>query len=167
ARSRVAPICFDRRSKRLRGENSLTRSCQNLRHGGGGAGRARGLGTRGRARTRPTSDSGFVRFCNSSPSGRVIYDLGHDQRELSMKRAMAALALGMSLYGGAAFSQDKPVFVFTAIPDQDETRLVERFTRVADYLQSKLAVPVKYLPVKSYPAAVTAFINGQVQLAWF
>src|SRR5262245_66189974 len=84
-----------------------------------------------------------------------------------MKRAMAALALAMSLYGGAAFSQDKPVFVFTAIPDQDETRLVERFTRVADYLQSKLALPAKYLPVKSYPAAVTAFTNGQEQLACF
>src|SRR5207245_9779292 len=83
------------------------------------------------------------------------------------KRAMAALTLAMSLYYGAAFSQDKPVFVFTAIPDQDETRLVERFTRVADYLQTKLGVPVKYLPVKSYPAAVTAFTNGQVQLAWF
>src|SRR5215510_6071539 len=84
-----------------------------------------------------------------------------------MKRAMAALALAMSLYSGTALSQDKPVFVFTAIPDQDETRLVERFTRVAEYLQSKLGVPVKYLPVKSYPAAVTAFTNGQVQLAWF
>src|SRR5215467_7415661 len=84
-----------------------------------------------------------------------------------MKRAMAALALAMSLYGGAAFSQDKPVFVFTAIPDQDETRLVERFTRVAEYLQTKLGLPVRYLPVKSYPAAVTAFTNNQVQLAWF
>src|SRR6266700_3706509 len=84
-----------------------------------------------------------------------------------MKQAMAALALAMSLFSGAAFSQDKPVFVFTAIPDQDETRLVERFTRVAEYLQSKLGVPVKYLPVKSYPAAVTAFTNNQVQFAWF
>ena len=62
-----------------------------------------------------------------------------------MKWAMAALALAISLFSGAAFSQDKPVFVFTAIPDQDETRLVERFTRVAEYLQSKLGVPVKYL----------------------
>ena len=77
-----------------------------------------------------------------------------------MKQAMAALALAMSLFSGAAFSQDKPVFVFTAIPDQDETRLVERFTRVAEYLQSKLGVPVKYLPVKSYPAAVTAFTRS-------
>src|SRR5258706_6089510 len=84
-----------------------------------------------------------------------------------MKWAMAALALATSLFSGAALSQDKPVFVFTAIPDQDEARLVERFTRVAEYLKSKLGVPVKSLPVKSYPAAVTAFTNGQVQLAWF
>src|SRR5882757_5102707 len=92
---------------------------------------------------------------------------GHDRRELSMRPVMIALALAMSLLSSAAFAQDKPAFVFTAIPDQDETRLVERFTRVADYLQGKLGVTVKYLPVKSYPAAVTAFTNGQVQLAWF
>ena len=29
------------------------------------------------------------------------------------------------------------------------------------------ASTVKYLPMKSYPAAVTAFTNNQVQLAWF
>lgn len=84
-----------------------------------------------------------------------------------MKRAMMALTLATSLWSGAALAQDRPAFVFTAIPDQDETRLVERFTRVAEYLQDKLGVAVKYLPVKSYPAAVTAFTNGQVQLAWF
>ena len=85
-----------------------------------------------------------------------------------MKCVAAALTLGLALAaGGSAFAQDKPTFVFTAIPAQDETRLVERFTRVAEYLQKKLGVPVKYLPVKSYPAAVTAFTNNQVQLAWF
>ncbi len=62
---------------------------------------------------------------------------------------------------------DKPTFVFTAIPDQDASRLTERFGRVATYLEEKLGVPVKYVPVKSYPAAVTAFINNEVQLAWF
>jgi phosphonate transport system substrate-binding protein len=84
-----------------------------------------------------------------------------------MKRSLLVLAFAMSLWGGAASAQDKPAFVFTAIPDSDETRLVERFTRVADYLQSKLGTTVKYLPVKSYPAAVPAFTNNQVQLAWF
>ncbi|MEQ8195429.1 MAG: putative selenate ABC transporter substrate-binding protein [Rhodospirillales bacterium] len=58
-------------------------------------------------------------------------------------------------------------FVFTAIPDQDETRLMSRFGQVAGYLSKSLGVPVKYIPVKSYAAAVTAFRNDQVQLAWF
>lgn len=60
-----------------------------------------------------------------------------------------------------------PTLAFTAIPDQDEARLVERFGRVATYLQERLGVAVRYVPVKSYPAAVTAFTNDQVQLAWF
>ena len=58
-------------------------------------------------------------------------------------------------------------FTFTAIPDQDESRLQERFGKVAAYLQKELGVEVKYVPVKSYAAAVTAFRNNQVQLAWF
>lgn len=58
-------------------------------------------------------------------------------------------------------------FVFTAIPDEDETRLIERFQGVADYLSERLDVDVRYIPVKSYAAAVTAFRNNQVQLAWF
>ncbi len=84
-----------------------------------------------------------------------------------MKRLLVTLACAIPLWTGAALAQDKPTLVFTAIPDQDETRLMARFTRVADYLQEKLGVPVKYLPLKSYPAAVTAFTNNQVQLAWF
>ena len=56
---------------------------------------------------------------------------------------------------------------FTAIPDEDESRLQERFDRVAHYLSEALDIDVRYLPVKSYAAAVTAFRNGQVQLAWF
>ncbi len=65
-----------------------------------------------------------------------------------------------------ALAQVAPL-VFTAIPDQDETRLLERFSVYAKYFESKLGVPVRYLPVKSYPAAVTAFTNNQVQFAWF
>ncbi|MCK5165996.1 MAG: putative selenate ABC transporter substrate-binding protein [Rhodospirillaceae bacterium] len=58
-------------------------------------------------------------------------------------------------------------FVFTAIPDEDESRLRSRFDKVATYLSQELGVEVKYIPVKSYGAAVTAFLNNQVQLAWF
>lgn len=58
-------------------------------------------------------------------------------------------------------------FVFTAIPDEDESKLEQRFGKVAEYLSGELGVDVKYIPVKSYPAAITAFRNNQVQLAWF
>ncbi|MCL1145720.1 putative selenate ABC transporter substrate-binding protein [Shewanella marinintestina] len=58
-------------------------------------------------------------------------------------------------------------FTFTAIPDEDERQLRTRFDKVAVYLQQQLGVDVKYVPVKSYSAAVTAFRNNQVQLAWF
>ena len=89
---------------------------------------------------------------------------------LGLKQMWPVLAtLGYVLGCGPLLAQDtaKPVFVFTGIPDQDESRLVERFGKVASYLEGKLGVPVKYIPVKNYPAAVTAFANGQVQLAWF
>ena len=58
-------------------------------------------------------------------------------------------------------------FVFTAIPDEDETRLKARFDQVATYLSKTLEVDVRYVPVKSYAAAVAAFRSNQVQLAWF
>ncbi|PPR12285.1 MAG: hypothetical protein CFH41_00321 [Alphaproteobacteria bacterium MarineAlpha11_Bin1] len=58
-------------------------------------------------------------------------------------------------------------FVFTAIPDQDESALRKRFDKIAKYLSGKLSITVEYVPVKSYAAAVTAFRNNQVQLAWF
>ena len=62
------------------------------------------------------------------------------------------------------FSQ---VFTFTAIPDQDETHLKQRFNKVARYLEAQLGIEVRYIPVKSYSAAISAFRNNQVQLAWF
>ena len=84
---------------------------------------------------------------------------------------LAALAVTATMLAIAqapvALAAEKPTFVFTAIPDQDETRLTERFGKVAAYLEQKLGVPVRYVPVKSYPAAVTSFVNGEVQLAWF
>ncbi len=78
------------------------------------------------------------------------------------KRLVASAAL----MAAAAVAQAE-TFVFTAIPDQDESRLVERFGKVANYLSDELGVEVKYIPVKSYAAAITAFRNNQVQLAWF
>jgi len=56
---------------------------------------------------------------------------------------------------------------FTAIPDQDTSRLEARFSKVADYLSKQLGVKVRYIPVKSYAASIQAFKEDEVQLAWF
>ena len=80
-----------------------------------------------------------------------------------MRMALAALLLLMSL---ASAARAQP-FVFTAIPDENESRLRERFEKVAAYLSEQMGVEVRYIPVKSYAASITAFKNNQVQLAWF
>ena len=76
--------------------------------------------------------------------------------------AVSAAALCLFAQGAAA-----DTFRFTAIPDENQSRLIERFSAVADYLETRLDVEVEYVPVKSYGASVSAFRNDQVQLAWF
>ncbi len=60
-----------------------------------------------------------------------------------------------------------PSFYFTAVPNQDEGELLRRFGKVAIYLEGKLGVPVSYVPLSSYEAAVDAFASDRVQLGWF
>lgn len=82
-------------------------------------------------------------------------------------RYLRNIALTLCLFSASATPVLAETFVFTAIPDQDQTKLVERFQGVADYLSEQLDVDVRYVPVKSYAAAISAFRNNQVQLAWF
>jgi len=86
---------------------------------------------------------------------------------MKLKTPFTLLLSIFVLISNTAFADSPKTLVFSAIPDQDETRLKERFGGMADYLSEKLGIPVKYVPVKSYAAVVTAFQNNQVQLAWF
>ena len=72
---------------------------------------------------------------------------------------LAALAAALLL--SACNDPKTDTFTFTAIPDQDESQLVKRFGTIAAYLEEQLGVPVQYVPVKSYAAAVTAFRNDE------
>ncbi len=77
-----------------------------------------------------------------------------------MKKILLALLCATTLM----FST---TFYFTAIPDQDESKLELRFSLLANYLSKELDIEVKFIPVKSYSASIAAFRNNQVQLAWF
>ena len=84
-----------------------------------------------------------------------------------IKRNLVKLSLVLAFYLTTSSTAVAKPFVFTAIPDQDETALQARFDKVAGYLSEVLQHEVKFVPVKSYAASVTAFRNDDVQLAWF
>lgn len=80
---------------------------------------------------------------------------------------IALLLITLMLSPGINAASSDNVFTFTAIPDQDKSDLHSRFEKIATYLAQQLHIPVKYVAVKSYGAAISAFRNNQVQLAWF
>lgn len=83
--------------------------------------------------------------------------------------ACVVLVLLLSSGGTLAEGEDSsaPTLRFSAIPDQDETRLREKFGPVAVYLSRTLGVPVEYVHATKYSDSVDLFKNGDIQLAWF
>jgi phosphonate transport system substrate-binding protein len=74
------------------------------------------------------------------------------------------LLFGVIACGGVAA---KPVLRVGGIPDQDAARLARRYDSFANYLSKRLDVEVKYVPSVDYAAVVTAFTQGELQLAFF
>jgi phosphonate transport system substrate-binding protein len=54
-----------------------------------------------------------------------------------------------------------------AIPDQDPEKLQRLYSKLAQYLEAELKVPVVYKPVTDYTAAITAFKVGDLDMVWF
>ena len=54
-----------------------------------------------------------------------------------------------------------------AIPDQKPEKLNRLYGEVARELERQLKVPVRYVPVVDYTAAVSAFRTGNLDLVWF
>ncbi|MEA5451558.1 putative selenate ABC transporter substrate-binding protein [Leptolyngbya sp. CCNP1308] len=69
--------------------------------------------------------------------------------------------------GGTATEQSTIPLTTGAIPDQDPELLQRLYSKLADYLEAELGVPVEYKPVTDYAAAVTAFKVGDLDLVWF
>ncbi|PKB74976.1 MAG: putative selenate ABC transporter substrate-binding protein [SAR202 cluster bacterium MP-SAtl-SRR3965592-G2] len=64
-------------------------------------------------------------------------------------------------------NQEQLVLKVGGIPDQDTSRLARRYQVFSDYLSRQLGVPVKYTPSVDYAAVVTAFTQGEIDLAFF
>ena len=67
----------------------------------------------------------------------------------------------------AAEKQQQQALRYSAIPDQNTTELQAKFAPLTAYLSKQLGVPVEYVPMRDYQAAVESFKNGDVLLVWF
>ena len=87
---------------------------------------------------------------------------------ISTRVFLVGFALLIGLLGIAACGgSDTPVLRVGGIPDQDASRLVRRYDGFAEYLSQKLGVEVEYIPSADYAAVVTAFSQGNLDLAFF
>ena len=83
------------------------------------------------------------------------------------KGAVVLLALFCSQGATALSANARDTLRIGAIPDQNPERLNRRYEQLVAELSDKLKVPVRYLPVSNYPAAVSAFRTGSLDLVWF
>ncbi|MCU0529828.1 MAG: putative selenate ABC transporter substrate-binding protein [Cyanobium sp. Prado107] len=76
-------------------------------------------------------------------------------------------ATGEGTTSEAARPKEKRVLRIGAIPDQNPEKLNRLYGLVADELSEQLQVPVRFVPVTDYTAAVSAFRTGDLDLVWF
>ncbi len=83
------------------------------------------------------------------------------------RRAVALLAALLSQGVTVLPVVAQPSLKVGAIPDQNPERLNRLYGQLADELSDRLNVKVRYVPVSNYPAAVSAFRTGGLDLVWF
>ena len=77
------------------------------------------------------------------------------------------IAVNMTSCGSGPSGTESPVLHIGAIPDQNPEKLNRLYSSLSDELSDQLKVPVQYVPVSNYPAAVSAFRTGSLDLVWF
>ncbi|MFN9622195.1 MAG: putative selenate ABC transporter substrate-binding protein [Cyanobacteriota bacterium] len=73
----------------------------------------------------------------------------------------------VSAAAAPASGSPQPTLRLSAIPDQNPEKLNRLYPLVAKVLSRQLGVPVRYVPMVDYPAAVSAFRTGDLDLVWF
>jgi len=85
---------------------------------------------------------------------------------LGLALALAPAVVPPALHPASA-QATRPVLRISAIPDQNPEKLNRLYGQVSQQLSRQLGVPVQYVPVIDYAAAVSAFRTGNLDLVWF
>ncbi len=85
---------------------------------------------------------------------------------LFKKLLFIVLAL-VAVMPSAAFAGNPPVLRVSAIPDEDPTKLLRKSEPLVQYLESKLGMKVKFIPVLDYAATVEGMAAKKLDLVWY
>lgn len=83
-----------------------------------------------------------------------------------LKRSLA-LAAGLALSLSSLLVQAADELRVSAIPDEAPTELIRKFKPLGEYLEQRLGMPVKFVPVSDYAGVVEAMASDRLDLAWF
>lgn len=83
------------------------------------------------------------------------------------RRFAQLVSAGLIAAGMVGAAPATPTLRLSAIPDQNPEKLNRLYPLVAKVLSRQLGVPVRYVPMVDYPAAVSAFRTGDLDLVWF
>lgn len=78
-----------------------------------------------------------------------------------------AIAATLSSCSSSTPPSTDDVLKIGAIPDQNPEKLNRLYGSLSAELNAALEVPVKYIPVSNYAAAVSAFRTGSLDVVWF
>jgi len=80
---------------------------------------------------------------------------------------LSVILLFSSWLMSATTSVAQEVLRIGAIPDQNPERLNRLYNLLSKELSKELEIPVRYIAVTNYPAAVSAFRTNSLDLVWF
>ena len=83
-------------------------------------------------------------------------------RSRTLKCISAAFAV---LFASAALAQT--TLKVSAIPDENPTELLRKFTPLGKYLESKIGMKVEFTPVTDYAATVEGLAAKKIDLVWY
>lgn len=88
---------------------------------------------------------------------------------MSRRKGKTSILTALIIFVGliSCTNQPQQSFRIGAIPDQNPEKLNRQYKLLCAELSRELKVPVRYKPVTNYPAAVSAFRTGSLDLVWF
>lgn len=67
----------------------------------------------------------------------------------------------------ATLAEAQTVLKVSAIPDESPTELQRKFTPLGKYLESKIGLPIEFIPVTDYAATVEGLAAKKLDMVWY